>query len=73
MRRRAEEPLTINADVVASFLEQSGRPRMASFVRHLGDCSASLNRRIDELRARLDKYEPPQPYVRPASNRSEWD
>lgn len=62
---RLDEPLTIDADCVASYLERMRRPRMAEFVRHLGEGVAAANRRADSyfqqanaLAKRLEALEP---------------
>jgi hypothetical protein len=59
------EPCTIDAGIVADFLERSRRPRMASFVRELADARAPVyqllalhERQVHELSARLERYEP---------------
>lgn len=68
MRQPREEPISIDATVVAAFLEGQRCPRMASFVRMLGqiarDASAredELKRKCNELVSRLHEYEPPEP------------
>jgi hypothetical protein len=67
---------SINADIVADYLERRGMPRFAQFVRYLGDSAKATNweadewkRRFEEMRDRLGKYEPDvlprpsEPYV----------
>lgn len=70
MRRRVEEPLSIDADVVVETLERHGYEQMAEFVRHMGrqlqrenQREAQLIARNDELMKRLRQYES-QPEVR---------
>ena len=60
------EPLTIDAEVVAAYLERLAKPNMASFVRHLDGRTRDAYRREEALKdkiaalaARLHKYEPP--------------
>ena len=60
-----DQPLTLDADVIAAYLERMNQPDMASFVRHLSDGVAAANRRAqghfehcNVLAARLEKYEP---------------
>lgn len=68
------EPWTIDADVVAAFLEDRQRPRMAEFVRHVGRAMQERNVREIELmdaykqiRERLEQYEPtPAAFVPPS-------
>ena len=74
-----DEPCTINADVIAKFLEEHGKPRMAAFVRRLGDDNRDKNvmesefaRQYNALLERLYVYEPP-PLSGPVDHRSEWD
>mgnify|MGYP006275068337 CR=1 FL=1 len=76
------EPCTITADVVAQFLEDQHRPRMASFVRDVGkqlklawEMANDSRTSAASLRERLMKYEPE---LRPAPapgycRRSEWE
>ena len=61
-----DEPLTINHNIVAEYLEQMRRPRMALLVRSLGGEAQAANRRAmdaiarcNELHRRLEQYEPP--------------
>lgn len=63
--KRRDEPLTIDAAVVAETLEEHGYERMAALVRDLGQRARQNNVREsqliaknDELRRRLLKYEP---------------
>lgn len=56
---------TINADLVADFLDRRQMPRFANFVRYLSDSSRATHweaqewkQRFEEMRARLGKYEP---------------
>jgi hypothetical protein len=60
------EPLTIDASVIAEYLERQARPDMASFIRVLDSRSRDAYRReealkdkIDVLAKRLHQYEPP--------------
>jgi hypothetical protein len=60
------EPLTIDASVIAEYLERQARPDMASFIRVLDSRSRdaylreeALKDKIAALAARLHKYEPP--------------
>lgn len=72
MRRyaqRVEEPLTIDADIVAEWLSDRGQDRMARFVAALGRSAQIANQRerhayeqAEELRKRLEVYEPSQRY-----------
>lgn len=64
--RQDDEPLTLNHSVVADYLEQMRRPRMALLVRSLGGEAQAANRRVmdlvarcNELHRRLERYEPP--------------
>jgi PAS domain-containing protein len=61
----SDQPLTLDAGVIAAYLERMNQPDMASFVRHLSDGVAAANRRAqghfehcNVLAARLEKYEP---------------
>ena len=67
---------TVNADIVADYLERRSMPKFAKFVRYLGDNSRATyweaqewKRRFEEMRDRLGKYEPDvlprpsEPYV----------
>lgn len=61
------EPLTINAEVCARTLDGHGYPRMASFVRNLGDGVQRANqdamyyrRFCGELSKQLAELKPPQ-------------
>lgn len=60
---RLDEPLTIDADCIADYLERMRRPGMAEFVRHLGSRVREANHREARLAARItelqEKYEPP--------------
>jgi hypothetical protein len=60
------EPLTIDASVIAEYLERQRCPNMAAFVRHLDARSRDaylreqdLKGRIDALAKRLHEHEPP--------------
>lgn len=64
-RAPTDQPLTLDADVIAAYLERMNQPDMASFVRHLDNGVAAANRRAqghfehcNVLAARLEKYEP---------------
>lgn len=58
-----DEPCTINAQVVAEYLEGQGKPRMASFVRSISDRASLV---VDP---ELSAVVPP-----PSRNpRSEWE
>lgn len=65
----ADEPLTIDADVIAAYLNRCNKPSMASFVLHLGRRLQDANKREMELFNRVvalqAKYEPSQPRVEP--------
>lgn len=56
------EPLTIDAEVIADYLDSQRRHGMASFVRHLGREDTNVNKRQMDLLARIheleSKYEP---------------
>lgn len=61
-----DEPVTITAFEVSDYLERSGRPRMALFVRRLGQMAQDAHLQAKECRqahdalvARLHVYEPP--------------
>ena len=63
------EPCTIDADVVATFLERNRRPRMAEYVRDLAKPVARaaemyelMRRQCEDLAKRLATYETPQTY-----------
>ena len=83
MRQQANpyEPCTIDAAVVAEYLEQRGMHRMADYVRGQGqmirwanDREADVRAVAEELRQRLLKHEPeapPTPVLR--DYRSQWD
>ena len=53
----SDEPLTIDADCIAAYLERMRRPNMADFVRHLGRRVQESNQREDMLAARIDALE----------------
>jgi hypothetical protein len=60
------EPLTIDASVIAEYLERQGCPNMASFIRSLDSRSRDaylreegLKAKIAALAKRLHQYEPP--------------
>lgn len=68
VRYRTDEPTTITTEVVADFLECRQCPRMAAFVRGLGQLTKDANQRAsaaiashNELLKRLQVYEPPVP------------
>lgn len=68
MRYDSDEPLSIDHDVVADYLDRMRKPGMAEFVRHLGGCVQEANRRemrvrelYNALAARLEQYEPSEP------------
>ena len=70
--RQDHEPVTIDATVIASHLDDHGCPRMAAFVRHLGESCRAANAREQHLRdavasvlEQLHKYEPPAQRVIP--------
>ena len=71
-----KEPLTIDAEVVAKFLERQRCPQMADFVRMLGGSAQraairemELVRRCGELVDQLRALEPAQPE---SLNRETW-
>ena len=56
---------TVNADIVADYLERRSMPKFARFVRYLGDSSKATyweaqewKARFEAMRDRLGKYEP---------------
>jgi hypothetical protein len=60
------EPLTIDASVIAEYLERQARPDMASFIRSLDSRSRdaylreeALKDKIAALAKRLHEHEPP--------------
>jgi hypothetical protein len=60
------EPIVIRADDIVAYLERSGRPRMAEFVRDFDAMQARQAAREQRLREdyeavveRLHQYEPP--------------
>jgi hypothetical protein len=66
------EPLTISAAVVAQELEGLGRPRMASYIRGIGDALQRTHDEVDrwqklyhETAERLEVYEPRPPVELP--------
>lgn len=68
MRREHDEPLTIDADVIAAYLKRMQKPRMAAFVRHMERRDRDAWQREQDaqeryawLYRRLCKYEPEQP------------
>ena len=71
---RDDEPLTIDASVVAALLEKWQRPRMAAYVRRIGAMVADtysrereLREACDALQQRLWQYEPrPKDFVPPS-------
>ncbi len=83
MRKQANqyEPCTIDAAVVAEYLEQRGMHRMADYVRHQGQLIRWANDREADARQsereaieRLHKYEPPAPPTPVLRDyRSQWD
>lgn len=73
MRRRFEEPCTINGDVIAEYLHRNGCPRMASFVRHLSDLASNAGARERELMDEIARLSPPERIEQPMSYRSQWD
>ena len=61
-----DEPLTIDAEVVAAYLERMARPSMAAFVRALDGRTRdaylreeALKDKVSALAKRLHRYEPP--------------
>jgi phage host-nuclease inhibitor protein Gam len=61
-----EEPVNIDANVIAAYLERQARPNMAAFIRVLDSRSRDAYRREEALKdkiaalaARLHKHEPP--------------
>ena len=59
------EPLTIGIDTIVSYLERQRMPRMAAFARDMQRMAEShaaerlrWQRDLEEVRARLDQYEP---------------
>jgi inhibitor of KinA sporulation pathway (predicted exonuclease) len=59
------EPLTIGIDTIVAYLERQHMPRMAAFARDLQRLAEShaaerlrWQRDYEEVRARLDRYEP---------------
>ncbi len=59
------EPLTIGIDTIVAYLERQHMPRMAAFARDLQRLAEShaaerlrWQRDYDEVRTRLDQYEP---------------
>jgi len=61
-----EEPVNIDASVIAEYLERQARPNMAAFIRVLDSRSRDAYRREEALKdkiaalaARLNQYEPP--------------
>lgn len=61
-----DEPLTIDAETVAAYLERMARPNMAAFVRALDGCTRhaylreeALKDKVTALAKRLHQYEPP--------------
>lgn len=67
-----DEPIVIDSDVVAAFLERAGRPRMADYVRDFGNLMKRQHFMHDKLRedytrvlAKLHVYEPPAPVYEP--------
>jgi hypothetical protein len=61
-----DEPVNIDASVIAEYLERQGCPNMASFLRVLDSRSRDAYRReealkdkINALAKRLHQYEPP--------------
>jgi len=61
-----EEPVNIDANVIAAYLERQARPNMAAFIRVLDSRSRdaylreeALKDKIAALAARLHQYEPP--------------
>lgn len=62
----ADEPLTIDASVVAAYLERQRCPNMAEFVRYLDGRTRDaylreqdLKDKVAALAARLHQHEPP--------------
>lgn len=65
MYAEPDEPLTIDAGVVADYLGRMRKPQMASFVRHLNSrvteanqTEMRLRKQCQELFQRLQRYEP---------------
>jgi hypothetical protein len=61
-----EEPVNIDASVIAEYLERQARPNMAAFIRALDSRSRdayrreeSLKEKIAALAKRLHEHEPP--------------
>jgi len=59
------EPLTIGMETIVAYLERQRMPRMAQFARDMQRSAEShaaerlrWQRELEEVRARLDKYEP---------------
>jgi hypothetical protein len=46
---------SINADIVADYLERRGMPRFAQFVRYLGDSAKATNWEADEWKRRFEE------------------
>lgn len=76
---RLDEPLTIDADVIAEFLDRYRKHEMADFVRDQSNGVAKANRRADALfqhcnmlAKRLEQYEPQgklhDPHPKPESS-----
>jgi hypothetical protein len=70
--RYGEEPLSFTLTDVVTFLEDTGRPRFADFVKQIQHMQANVDRQrhyyervIADLTERLRKYEPPQRYSQP--------
>lgn len=67
-----DEPIVIDSDVVAEFLERAGRPRMAAYVRDFGNQMKRQYLMHDKLREdytrvleKLRVHEPPVPVREP--------
>lgn len=62
-RTGIDEPATIDATVIAEYLDRQGKPGMSDFVRRLGRSLAELIADRQRLVARLNELDPPQPHV----------
>lgn len=67
-----DEPIVIDSEIVAAFLERSGRPRMAEYVRDVGNTmkrQAFMHEKLIEdytrVLAKLRVHEPPAPVYEP--------
>ena len=62
-RTGVDEPATIDATVIAEYLERQGKPGMASFVSRLGESLARSIAERQRLVAKLNELDPPQAHV----------